>query len=368
MDISDQAAEFSRAFADLKSKLSRGLIKESVIVTLGVQELVNIQIMSDRLRVLEPPQELGPKSRCMKGTRVATINEIISWIFQCNGEMMWCKGLAGTGKSSLVGTFHDLLTADMGGRSRLAAFIRYDRIEYSKASRLITSIAYALGMFDVRIGMAISKVVERSRSVVTMSDPSAQFQLLLRGPLERILDLVDEGPLVVIIDGLDECNASSELLTTLAEGFGPKLPFMRLIVSSRPVHHIATAFEGRDCIYPLHLDTSSKSVNHDIQFYLKQEFATIRDDVFLEKCRELDAVNELTVRASGLFIWAATVAKFVHAFPGISRLQALLDTKIPNDATEALTTLYRTALDTLVSEPGANADIKKYVRSVLGAV
>ncbi len=45
----------------------------------------------------------------------------------------------------------------------------------------------------------------------------------------------------------------------------------------------------------------------------------------------------------------------------MARLQALLDTKVPSDATKALTILYRTALDTLVSEPGANADIKKYV-------
>ncbi len=120
-------------------------------------------------------------------------------------------------------------------------------------------------------------------------------------------------------------------------------------------------FEGRECIYPLHLDTSSESVNRDIHFYLEQELAIIRNDVFQEKCKELDAVNELTARASGLFIWAATVVRFVHAFPGISRLQALLDTNIPSDATKALTTLYHTTLDTLVSEPGVNTDIKKYV-------
>ncbi len=175
-------------------------------------------------------------------------------------------------------------------------------------------------------------------------------------------------PLVVIIDGLDECNPSSELLAVLAEGFGSKLPFMRLIVSSRPVHHIAMAFEGQDCVYPLHLDISSKNVNHDIRFYLERQFGTIRDVAFQKKCKELDAVNELAARASGLFIWAATVAKFVCAFPVISRLQALLAMEIPRDATEALTTLYRTALDTLVSEPGVNADIKKYVRTVLGAM
>ncbi len=325
--------------------------------------------MRERLRDLQPPQELRPKSRCMRGTRVNTINKIMSWISRCNGGMLWCKGLAGTGKSSLMGTLHDLLTVDIGGRSRLAAFIRYDRIEYRNASNLIANIAYALGMFNDRIGKAISLVVQTLRSVVTLSNLSTQLQLLLRNPLESLSDLVDGGPLVVIIDGLDECDASNELLAVLAEGFGPKLPFMRLIVSSRPVHRIATAFKEKGHIETLDLDTSSKDVNRDIERYLELEFATIRDGAFQEKCKELNAVNELTARASGLFIWAATVAKFVHTFPGTSRLQALLDTKIPSDATEALTTLYRTALDTLVSETaGADADIKKHVRSVLGAV
>ncbi|SJL17586.1 uncharacterized protein ARMOST_21138 [Armillaria ostoyae] len=367
MNISCQAAKFRQAFVDLKYHLSMGLAKEAVIVTLGVQKSVDILVMRDRLRDLHPPQELGPKLWCTQGTRVATINMMVSWIAQCDGRTLWCKGLAGTGKSSLMGTLHELLTTNIGGRSRLAAFIRYDRIEYSKASTLITSIAYALGMFDDRIGRAISLVVQTLPSVVTLP-PSAQFQFLLRNPLESLPDIGDGGPLVVIIDVLDECDISNDMLAVLAEGFGLKLSFMRLIISSRPVHRITMVFEGRDCMYPLHLDTSSESINRDIQFYLGREFATIRDDAFQEKCKALDAVNELTARASGLFIWAATVARFVHAFPGISRLQALLDTNIPSDATEALTTLYRTALGTLMSEPGANADIKKYVRSVLGAV
>ncbi|KAK0438268.1 hypothetical protein EV421DRAFT_1696396, partial [Armillaria borealis] len=82
------------------------------------------------------------------GTRIEIINTIISWIAQCNCRTMWCNGLAGMGKSSLMGTLHDLLTEDIGGHSRLAAFICYDHIQYSNASKLITSIAYALGMFD----------------------------------------------------------------------------------------------------------------------------------------------------------------------------------------------------------------------------
>ncbi|KAK0200219.1 hypothetical protein DFS33DRAFT_1395744 [Desarmillaria ectypa] len=385
MNVSGQTEKFRQAFIDLKSQLSMGFTKESIIVTLGVQQLVigvrelvigvqervDAQIMREQLQCLKSPKELGPKSTCMQGTRVETINRMMSWIAQCNGGTMWCKGLAGTGKSSLMGTLHDLLTADIGGRSRLAVFVRYDRIEYSNASKLISSIAYALGMFDDRIGMAISTVIQTSRSVVTMSDPSAQFQLLLRGPLERVTDLVDEGPLVVIIDGLDECDASNEVLAVLAEGFGPKLPFMRLIVSSRPVRVIATAFKEKHWIYPLQLDTDMEDVNRDIQFYLERQFATVGDREFQAKCKELDAIRKLTKRASGLFIWAATIVKFVSGWPGISRIEAVLSTDIPSDATEALTTLYRTALNTVVSQiesPGTNADIKKCVRNVLGAI
>ncbi|KAK0214466.1 hypothetical protein IW262DRAFT_1244582, partial [Armillaria fumosa] len=77
-----------------------------------------------------------------------TINTMMSWIAQCDGRVMWCKGLAGTRKSSLMGTLHDLLIADIGGCSRLAAFICYDYIQYSNTSKLITSITYALAIFD----------------------------------------------------------------------------------------------------------------------------------------------------------------------------------------------------------------------------
>ncbi|KAK0474726.1 hypothetical protein EDD18DRAFT_1470562 [Armillaria luteobubalina] len=122
MDISDRAEKFSHVFADLKSQLSKEYAREAIIVTLGVQKNVDILIMRDRLRDLHPPQELGPKSRCMQGTCVVTINNIVSWIAQCDGKVMWCNGLAGTGKSSLMGTFHNLLTMDFGGRSRLVAF------------------------------------------------------------------------------------------------------------------------------------------------------------------------------------------------------------------------------------------------------
>ncbi len=147
------------------------------------------------LQRLQPKQEFGPKSMCMHGTRVQTINALFSWIAECDNSVLWCNGLAGTGKSSLVGTLHDILCFHMSSRSRLGAFIRYDRTEYRDSSELITSIAYSLGMFDQRICIAIVKALTTSRAAVKMaaSESRTQFQRLLLEPLETIPELQDEG-------------------------------------------------------------------------------------------------------------------------------------------------------------------------------
>ncbi len=327
--------------------------------------------MQPLLQDLKPGQELGPKSLCMTGTRTETINSLVSWIEDCDNSVLWCSGLAGTGKSSLVGTLHDLLSFHMGSRSRLAAFIRYDRTLYRNSSELITSIAYSLGMFDQRIGEAIAKALRTSRATVKMapSQSSTQLQLLVQKPLATIPELQDEGPLVVIIDGLDESDVSEDLLKVLADGFGPELPFMRLIISSRPEEKIARVLKDHPHLHRYPLDTSSNEVKQDIQYFIRQRFSSINGKSVWGTHNKEDVITSLAERASGLFIWAATVCSFLCGLPCLRRLNVLLETTIPANATAALTILYRTALDTIVSEvTGEDEDVRQYIRAVLGAL
>lgn len=83
-----------------------------------------------------------------------------------------------------------------------------------------------------------------------------------------IQELQDKGPLVVIIDDLNESDVSKELLEVLADGFGPNLPFMCLIVSSWPEERISHAFKHHQqvCCFPL--DTSSDEEEHNIQHFI----------------------------------------------------------------------------------------------------
>ncbi|PBK68558.1 hypothetical protein ARMSODRAFT_975952 [Armillaria solidipes] len=383
-NLLDKAAKFQEGFETLREKLQSGFAQETLVVTLGTrqqvdeldtQELKPSLVMKKSLRDLRPSTELRPKSTCMKGTRVETISYLMSWIADCSGGMMWCSGLAGTGKSSLAGTLHELLTVHAGGRNRLGAFIRYDRVEYSDASRLIARIAYSLGMHDNRIGTAISEVIHRNRTVLSMPE-SELFRLLLQEPLERLLDLTSEGPLVVMIDGMDEGDASEEMLDILSGGFGPRLPFIRLLVFSRPTEAISHAFNASSAVTTIVLEATSENVSRDIRFFIGYHFSgmfaslsarNVSNDL-QEFCNMFRAVDGLSKRASGSFLWAATACRFVGESPSIARIVALLSIAVPADAMDALTALYRTILDVIVSETDDEEVTRESVYDVLGAM
>ncbi|SJL09132.1 uncharacterized protein ARMOST_12508 [Armillaria ostoyae] len=369
--VTQKVEELIEGFAKLREQLDSGVAKDTLVTIQDVRDKVDILVMKALLEELKPGKELGPKSECMPGTRVETINALLSWIAECEDSVLWCSGLAGTGKSSLVGTLHGLLCFPMSSRSRLAGFIRYDRTAYSNSSELIPSIAHSLGMFDKRMGDAIAEALDTSRAAVRMPASRTQFRFLVQEPLETIQELRDEGPLVVIIDGLDESSdVSKDLLEVLADGFGPELPFMRLIVSSRPEEKISRVFKDHKHVRHFPLDTSSYTMERDLQYFIQKKFDSITDKSAWDKHNEQDVVTQLAHRANGLFIWAATVCSFLCEFPSLQRLKALLETTIPTDAMDALTILYQTTLETVVSEvlSGTKEDIRRCIRAVLGAL
>ncbi|KAK0439451.1 uncharacterized protein EV420DRAFT_1584109 [Desarmillaria tabescens] len=373
-NLLDKAKEFHEGFTALRDKLQSGISTETPVVTLGIRQLVDDLTRTDLNRNLRPLTEFCPTSTCMKGTRVETINVLMSWIADCSGGMLWCSGLAGTGKSSLAGTLHELLTT--GGRNRLGAYLHYDHLGYSDASHLITSIAYSLGMYDNRIGTSISGVIRRNSALLSMSTASAseQFRALLQEPLERLPDLVNEGPLIVMIDGIDESDASKELLAVLSKGFGLRLPFIRLLVFSRSTETIFQAFSApNSAVTTIVLNTTSEEISHDIRFFIGYHFSDIFANLsarngsndLQEFCEMFHAVDGLTERASGLLIWAATACRFIRESPSTSRLFALLDISASVDT---LTFLYRTILDTIVSETDDHVVTTQSIRAVLGAL
>ncbi len=279
-----------------------------------------------------------------------------------------------------MGTLCKRLAPD-GGRSQLGCYIRYDRKIYTDLSQLVTTIAYSLCMFDNRIASAISEAVRIRGWSLSSLETQDKFRILLQEPLASA-QLDKQRPVVIIVDGLDECDVTEleGILTVLAEGFGPNLPFMRLVVSCRPIDCVTRVLAGAqpDTLVNISLDDMSyrDQVVRDIQLYIQHRFAAIykvrklRDgtDEFRNVCESRQAADKLSRRAEGLFIWAATVCDFLVQYPVESRLQRVLEAESPKNALEAMTSLYLTALRAIVSENPQDTDIMSSIRAVLGAL
>ncbi|SJL11657.1 uncharacterized protein ARMOST_15063 [Armillaria ostoyae] len=260
----------------------------------------------------------------------------------------------------------------------IAAFLRYDRNIPADSSSLIINIAYSLCKLSYDLRCTISQVIEEKPWVLKMSITSAkeQFRLLLQEPLQGIHGLANRGPLVVIIDGLDECAVPRDILPVLAEGFEQDLCFVQLIIANRPLEHIQNVFNATKPPIPsINLDPSTDvDADRDIQFYIDSRFHDIYEGLpsddsseFRYQCEVLHVVDRLTDQAKGLFIWAVTVCDFISEFPCESRLKMLLDDR--RIAIDSLSTLYHTALGAIVSKNSRKGiDLREHIRNVLYAI
>ncbi|KAK7016372.1 hypothetical protein VNI00_018932 [Paramarasmius palmivorus] len=382
--------EFKDTFSQLRGKFNNFQLKVTTVTVLKTQKVLDSMgkflalsadpytkwassALNNRLESLKPKKDiLPPKSRCSPGTRRKSLAKILDWIFHEDQSVLWISGIAGCGKSSLIGTLHRAL-ATWGNNSPLAAFIRFDRSTYNTASEFIKALAFRLAKFDSRFGEKIAQAIERSPSIIDTPDLEDQAQELIIKPLEDS-EIASEGRIVVLVDGIDECSCPGsnetdfrkQLLWLFERNIFGVLPFLRFALASRSEEDIKRLLDqGHGHIHHFPLDHTSFETKTDINYFLTVSF---RDQEFdnLDKTRKGSAIEELSKRASGLFIWAATVIGFIKGNVA-QRLKLFTENEPPKNALHALTVLYETALNSLVNEQGDD-DIKQNICMALGLI
>lgn len=158
------------------------------------------------------------RPECLDDTRVDIVNSIRDWVSDTasSQNVFWLHGLAGSGKSTLSTTIANMFRES----GHLGAFLFFDRdvAERSDPTNVIRTLAYQLGLCNPQIGAAITTVIESTPSII-MSSLRLQFTKLIEEPLSSNARSPTTGPLVVVIDGLDECGNARErrkLLDVLA--------------------------------------------------------------------------------------------------------------------------------------------------------
>lgn len=292
------------------------------------------------------------RSECLPDTRMDILAEIFAWAATpaMKSNVYWLHGFPGAGKStistSVANIFRDL--------RRLGAFTFFTRgmAARNDPTLLIRTLAYQLAEFDPRIGSAIARVIEEVPSI-RQAPLRWQFQKLLVEPFANLKDCLREGPVLIVIDALDECGQSGareELLRILASETSRLPPTIRILITSRAERDIRSALSTHSHIFVREIDIKSPTNERDVQTYIHHRMVHIRlQNEWLDLSSDWPGkarIEALAVRASGLFIWAYTACRYIeNGQDPEERLSQLVCTALFADAEAALDGIYITALE-----------------------
>ncbi|TFK27528.1 hypothetical protein FA15DRAFT_666365 [Coprinopsis marcescibilis] len=286
-----------------------------------------IKILCDYIAVeaLHNSMERFDAPRCQEETRTVVQEDIMTWALRLwiavNDPtlFLWLTGAAGTGKSAIMQTIAEKCDKD----AILAAsfFFCHRSSERDNTSKFIATLAYQIATNIPAVRKHVAAAVTNDVLIFKKS-LEAQMEALIFRPMELAIEEHPVAslnwPKVILIDGLDECkgeNHRQHILTVLHDNLASRrLPF-RVVLASRPELPMRDFFsdDGIGGSWTRHIVLNeSYNPGADIRLYLCSSFALIR----AKHCIEIswpsnDAIDALVDKASGHFIYATTVIKFI---------------------------------------------------------
>jgi hypothetical protein len=315
---------------------------------------------------------------CLSDTRVDLLQQIYGW---ADGQdercIFWLNGLAGTGKSTIARTvahkyFH---------QRRLGASYFFSRGggDVGHAGKFFTSIAVQLAYYVPSLQRHICDAVTEQTDIASLSLQDQWRQLIFR-PLSKLDGISTPSLFMLIVDALDECDDETHIRTILqllAEARTLKKVRLRVLITSRPEIPIRQGMylipqaEHQDFVLQ---NIAPAITNHDIFVFLKYNLRLIGQEWSHEAGWPGEqAIRQLVVKASGLFIWAATACRFIReGLFAEERLRILLEggtsTATPE---EHLNEIYITVLQNSIQPGYIEQEQKRWysmLRDILGSI
>ena len=293
------------------------------------------------------------EKECLPGTRESLIADICNILNDPSEDaprVCLLTGVAGSGKSAVAHSIARLYD-DQGRLGSSYCFSRSD-VASRNPRNLFSTIARDLSDHDPQYKSALWRVVKDNRALRTSQSPTEQAEKLIIGP-RKDLDAI--GPLVVVIDAVDESGARASrrpLLRAIVEKIAKNIETtnLRFLITARPEDDILTALSPSPHIVLEQMgDIPPNIVDEDIEKFIYHSLRQFRE---LEYSWPNQEWCRLLVRHSQhLFQWAATACGFIEGEGTVGlnpreRLRKLLHSANSNGG-HSLDNLYRTILTQL---------------------
>ncbi|KAF7372920.1 NACHT domain-containing protein [Mycena sanguinolenta] len=183
------------------------------------------------------------------------------------------------------------------------------------AKTLFATIAYQLALAVPWLHTSISRIVEDDPSVIVRSI-AIQIKTLVFDPCRSHVHQNCD-PIIILIDGLDECEGhevQEEILRAIHHSCRDLIP-LRFMVASRPEAHIREVFESPVYTGSYRAFNVEQSFD-DVRKYLRDEFSRIHHEHRTMANIPLpwpsqNVLEQLVYNSSGYFIYASTIIKFI---------------------------------------------------------
>ncbi|KAJ7676548.1 hypothetical protein DFH06DRAFT_1428079, partial [Mycena polygramma] len=308
-------------------RLERSLIFEKEVAHL--REQVNARDRGDLLQRLpvakqarhDSGRRAGP-TKCFPGTRTNVLNDIKSWLAgthrESRSQVYWLNGLAGIGKSTIAKTIAELAQEHgvLGG----SFFFSRDDADLRRAALFFPTLAFQLAQNDQVFGDLIATVLKKTSDIADRSF-AVQLQNLIIQPLAS--HTLHQSQYLLVIDALDECSPEDEAdqILTLILGQISQVPFLRVLLTSRPERRIRGIFEDHNdhTTFILH-DIEQDIVTQDIRLFVQDRLREIPRALKLQWTPEelmrwppKDQMEALITQCGVLFVYAATSLRFIES-------------------------------------------------------
>ncbi|KAF9035207.1 hypothetical protein BJ165DRAFT_657904 [Panaeolus papilionaceus] len=191
---------------------------------------------------------------CHPNTRRPVIKDIMTWIKSPldsdEPKIKWLSGDEGVGKSVIMQTVA-VICANEGTLGGSFFFKRSD-LRRGVATHLVSTLAYQLLQTVPEVRPYIEAAVDLDPMFFSLS-LLAQFIKLILTPLRTIVHQLSR-PVVILIDGLDECSDHktqkyiiSLLVAISRDSRLPSIPF-RFLIASRRKSHILSAMSSAQAL------------------------------------------------------------------------------------------------------------------------
>ncbi|THG94366.1 hypothetical protein EW026_g7089 [Hermanssonia centrifuga] len=379
-NVDKRITEYRIAFESLKQEFYDKLHVDTHVVVVDTQLIVSrvLQVVEgagEKAILSDMPYKEGSslgdkRKQCLPGTRTGILDGMSVWVnadTSEDGHQSICvlAGPAGTGKSAIAHS----MTAYFKTLHRLAASFGFKRAPGSDGlTKLFPTIAQNMADFDEDIRKALCAAVGGDKALRMTHDLEEQFDNFILAPLKKI---VFSGPVLIVIDALDECGSSSEqeelagLLARRAKDFPPNL---RIVITCRPELHIIQRFKEEASHVVIRDMENVDSTSQDIRSYV--HFRLIDD------CRpKLAGIDErdcteLAEASQGLFQWASVAcAQIVTRTAGLTPLEIhkrLVESTSGVDQVNLLDALYKEVLKRFFDMN--DETVKDRFRTVLGMI